>query len=102
LSETSDRLYVYRPSQTYLNEVADEEADDEDSPDRNVQGDEIGESFLVDSVAENKIGFTKNSIMHWVVENFKHILRQTSLRTVPSLLATFQLRREFSGQISEH
>jgi hypothetical protein len=95
-TRNKDGLHVYRPSQTYLNEVADEEADDEDSPDRNVQGDKIGESFLVDSVAENKIGYTKREfegakqarkLYHTLgcptVENFKHILRQNIIKNCP-------------------
>jgi hypothetical protein len=48
-------LYV-----NYLNEVADEEDADKDLPEKQVQCDEKnGESFLVDSVEENKLGYTK-------------------------------------------
>jgi hypothetical protein len=85
-TRNKDGLYVYRPPQNYFNEGADEEVDGEDSPERKVQGDENEESFLVDSVEENKICYTKREfesakqarkLYHTLgcptVENLKHI-----------------------------
>jgi hypothetical protein len=79
-----------------LNEVADEEVDGDDSPERNVPCDENGESFLVDSVQENKHGFTNRQfedakkarkLYHTLgcptVVNFKHFLRQNLIKNCP-------------------
>jgi hypothetical protein len=76
-TRNKDGLYVYRPSQHYLNEVADEEVDGDHSPERNVPCDENGESFLVDSVQENKHGFTNRQ--------FEDAKRQENY-TIPSVV----------------
>jgi hypothetical protein len=46
-----DGLYVYRPSKNYLKGVAGDTEHGDDEPNR-------GENFLVDSIKENKQGFT--------------------------------------------
>jgi hypothetical protein len=56
----------------------------------NWQGDNFGTNiseFLIDSVGENKQGYTKQQLYHTLgcptVENFKHILRQNVIKNCP-------------------
>jgi hypothetical protein len=109
-----DGLYVYRPSQNYLDEIADEEVDSEDQhgfSEENVPCDgENGESFLVDSVEENKIGYTKREfesakqarkLYHTLgcptVANFKHILRQNIIKNCPVTIGDISTAERIFG-----
>jgi hypothetical protein len=94
-----------------LNEVADEEDADKDLPEEQVQCDEKnGESFLVDSVEENKLGYNKRQFVsakrarklyHTLgcptVENFKHILRQNIFKNCPVTIADVSTAERISG-----
>jgi hypothetical protein len=91
--------YMYIGLHRTIWTIADEEVDNDDqhgSPERNVHCDENGESFLVDSVQENKNGFTNRQfedakrarkLYHTLgcptVVNFKHILRQNLIKNCP-------------------
>jgi hypothetical protein len=94
-SRNMEGLYVYRPSEHSLQEIANSSSQDNETT---VEA--TFTSFLVDSVVENKYRYTKrqfesakqtrklyHSLGCPTVEKFKHILRQKIIESCPVTIA---------------
>jgi hypothetical protein len=95
---------VYRPSQHYLQEVANSSQDIEATVEPTLT------SFFVDSVEENKHGYTKRQfesskqarkLYHTLgcptIENFKHLLGHNMIKNCPVTIADVSTAERFFG-----